>query len=892
MVPSKGKPPSKGTLSPPKSHLHHLLSFLLLLASLTLTRAEDENNETTGILQDVEIDEEEIPPVHAVLFPAFTLTIGVVAFYLLARYAHALPYTAVMFFIGALMGIGAELWDADDQLNESLRLWIPIDSEVLLLIFLPGLIFKDSMGQNVHLFRIALPQLLIFAFPMVLAGSVLTALISFYIFPYGWSFDLAMTFGAILAATDPVAVAVLLEQVGAPPRLKVHIAGEALLNDGAAIVFFSIFSVRFFLELGIEGLGEEVDWGRGVALFCQKALGGVAVGILFGIILLTLLFMLDRRFNREENVVQVSATIAVAYLGYYVAEPVLEMSGVISTLVTGLIVKFAGRGMVNDAKLLDDFWTLVEHLLNTLLFTLGGTVWGAVIADGEQRGVWTGEDWGYLIMLYILLHVIRGGLFLIAFPITKRIGLKTSWQETTFQVFGGLRGAVGIALALALDNEVNRQVHEEGVDISKYQDQTTQLFSMVGGIAFITLTVNGFSAGPFLRKLGLADATESREKIISVYQVRFRLAAIDEFVKLLAQPRFQHVNFALVRHHVPYLADLTRSQLLHAVEKYKETTLAEDYQEPYLARILPYLIDDVENYDSKLEALADESDIASHARKLAYDLRKRNRLRRRQSSTLHFMMRGDDLNAKEFRSLFVSILKAGYEKQIAEGELQDRHYLAIVLDQSLDIAAEDVANGKPLNDWEYVTLFQAEETSMLMKASSVGMKCMSKTWAQRAHLGFKYTAKQMMIERSLAFMAAHRYAQTFFIREFQNAESELSEAGKLIIEESQKQFKKAEAILEELDFKQVEVAVSHKLCMILLNSAFHYIEGLVNHGLLKDQEAEHLVEGIEESLDAVLSCSAEDHPGELPVKEGEGPNRKSIFELSNEKKPTPTPPGL
>jgi len=85
-------------------------------------------------------------------------------------------------------------------------------------------------------------ELLTTPFPtnqMVLAGTALTALIAYYIFPYGWSFNLAMTFGAILSATDPVAVAALLEQVGAPPRLKVHIAGEALLNDGAAVSVFT-----------------------------------------------------------------------------------------------------------------------------------------------------------------------------------------------------------------------------------------------------------------------------------------------------------------------------------------------------------------------------------------------------------------------------------------------------------------------------------------------------------------------------------------------------------------------------------------------------------------------------------------------------------------------------
>lgn len=68
---------------------------------------------------------------------------------------------------------------------------------------------------------------------MVLAGTALTALVAFYIFPYDWSFNLAMTIGSILSATDPVAVSALLEEVGAPPRLKVHVSGESLFNDGA-----------------------------------------------------------------------------------------------------------------------------------------------------------------------------------------------------------------------------------------------------------------------------------------------------------------------------------------------------------------------------------------------------------------------------------------------------------------------------------------------------------------------------------------------------------------------------------------------------------------------------------------------------------------------------------
>jgi len=84
-------------------------------------------------------------------------------------------------------------------------------------------------------------------------------------------------------------------------------AGEALLNDGAAIVFFSIFSARYFYELEGLGLGEDVNFARGVSIFCQKALGAVASGIFFGLGLLFFMYIFHKRFNREENVVEVTA---------------------------------------------------------------------------------------------------------------------------------------------------------------------------------------------------------------------------------------------------------------------------------------------------------------------------------------------------------------------------------------------------------------------------------------------------------------------------------------------------------------------------------------------------------------------------------------------------------
>lgn len=172
---------------------------------------------------------EGIEPVYAVLMPWFVQAVGVVVFYLLTRHVHAIPYTCVLFVTGTLMGVGAVRTGNSDQLTESISLWTNINAEVLFAVFLPGLLFKDALEINFHLFLASFWQLILLAFPMVLAGTMLTACTALYIFPYDWTFHHALTFGSILAATDPVAVSALLNEVGAPPRLKTHVSGEVCL---------------------------------------------------------------------------------------------------------------------------------------------------------------------------------------------------------------------------------------------------------------------------------------------------------------------------------------------------------------------------------------------------------------------------------------------------------------------------------------------------------------------------------------------------------------------------------------------------------------------------------------------------------------------------------------
>ena len=368
--------------------------------------------------------------------------------------------------------------------------------------------------------------------------------------------------------------------------------------------------------------------------------------------------MLNRRFGKEENIVQVTAVFGLVYLNYFVADLVCKTSGVIATVAAGLTVKFFGRGSINDIHLMDDFFSITEHILNTILFSLGGLVWGRVLFTNHSNGNWHAHDWGYMILLYVLLHVIRAFLFVAVYPITTRIGLGTNWQETTFQIYGGLRGAVGIALAITLENELADYVDNENLSTEEEQKGVAQVYIMVGGMAFLTLFINGATAGPLLKWLGLADSTEEREKIIEAYRVHLRAQQIDAFVKLLTNERFKHIDFLFVQEHIPFLADLTLEQLVEAVEKLKDTTRSSAYSPPYLQNVLPNMKNEqgvtseefleMESYDILKESPE------KLARMQRIEKRKRGRLSTNRSSML-LMMKGDPLSTKELRLLFISI---------------------------------------------------------------------------------------------------------------------------------------------------------------------------------------------------------------------------------------------
>eukprot|EP00512_Aurantiochytrium_limacinum_P013562 CAMPEP_0171566434 /NCGR_PEP_ID=MMETSP0961-20121227/563_1 /TAXON_ID=87120 /ORGANISM="Aurantiochytrium limacinum, Strain ATCCMYA-1381" /LENGTH=924 /DNA_ID=CAMNT_0012120165 /DNA_START=307 /DNA_END=3082 /DNA_ORIENTATION=- len=491
----------------------------------------------------------------AVLFPFFVIIIGITVSYVLSRFAPMVPYTAVMYVIGTVMGVVSSETSGSNVLKESITLWSEIDPELLLLTFLPALIFGDALQVNWHLFQKSLPQTLTLAFPGVLVGTLLTGYVVYYIFPMGWSLNLCLTLGAILSATDPVAVTATLDDVDAPPRLK-------MINDGSAIVFFTIFSELYLAEQGIEGVGEKYDIPTGIAKFFRMSIGGALVGIAFSIMLNFVMWRLNRKLDQSEMLLQVAATIAFAYMSYFVAEVVCGTSGVLSVLFCGVTTSGFGLTMVHDLVMLNNVWDMIEYLGNTLLFCLGGVVWGMSMVGTSP--LFSREAYAYILVLFVFMTLIRIAVLGVFYPVTTRLGMGANFAENVVAWWGGLRGAVGIALALSLTNDGDELL--TGTAQEKVQQETSVLFGFVGAMALLTLIINAPFVEPLLRKLKLIGSSKARLLVLQCWHEGMRREMVDRLAELLEHHKFASCDVDIIRAHVPVLKDVADVELNEARE--------------------------------------------------------------------------------------------------------------------------------------------------------------------------------------------------------------------------------------------------------------------------------------------------------------------------------------
>lgn len=365
-----------------------------------------------------------------------------------------IPYTVALVIVGLLITLQSPL---DFELTPQL----------ILALFLPPLVFEAAFHVSIRDLQRNLPAILVLAVP----GVILTTLIVGGILTFGTHLSLpaALVFGAMIAATDPVAVVALFRTLGVPKRLALLIEGESLLNDGTAIVVYNLV-----LVVALTG---QFNLVKSVADFLRVSVGGTVVGLILGWLISLLIARVD------DYLIETTLTTVLAFGSYLIAEQ-LDFSGVLAVVAAGLVNGNIGpQGMSPTTRIvLFNFWEYVAFLANSLVFLLIGLRVNipAIIA------AWQPVLWAILAVLVARLVVVYGLSWVIK-RVTEPIPLK--WQHVIN--WGGLRGAICLALALSLPSGLDGersllQVMAFGVVLFTLLVQSTTMKSLINRLNIIT----------------------------------------------------------------------------------------------------------------------------------------------------------------------------------------------------------------------------------------------------------------------------------------------------------------------------------------------------------------------------------------------------------------------
>ena len=390
------------------------------------------------------------------------------------------PYTVALVIVGLLI-------------TSQQTLQIELTPELILALFVPPLVFEAAFHIDFERLRSNLLSIIVLAVPGVILTTVLVGVI--VAAGVGLPLSTALVFGALISATDPVAVVSLFRALGAPRRLTVIVEGESLFNDGTAIVIFNLVLASALASAQAGGApGAHFDLMAAVVDFFRVSLGGIAIGIGLGWLISLLIARLD------DYLIETTLTTVLAFGAYLVAER-LHFSGVLAVVGAGIINGNLGpRGMSPTTRIvLFNFWEYLAFVANSLVFLLIGL-------DVNVQQITT-----HIGPIAIAVLAVIASRALVVYGLTwltnrRSPAMPLAYRHVLF--WGGLRGAIGLALALSLPAALpDREL----------------LRIMAFGVVLFTLLGQGTTMQILLRKLGLIE--QAPEEAIEYERRHGRLMA-------------------------------------------------------------------------------------------------------------------------------------------------------------------------------------------------------------------------------------------------------------------------------------------------------------------------------------------------------------------------------
>merc|ERR1719446_265396 len=359
----------------------------------------------------------------------------------------------------------------------------------------------------------------------MIVASGLTGALVFAANPH-WSFWTSWLVGVVNSATDPVAVVALLKDLGASKKLATLIEGESLLNDGSAVVLF----VWVKNVIGYDHATKKPSWMEDdmiglelLRVIAQMLVFGILLGWFFGFVTKCAL-----RFVYNDRIIETSILVGTSYLAFWLSELYMGTSAVLVVVFMGLYMnKYKSAISPDCLEFIHEFFSIVAHILNTYIFVIAGCRLGTIIAESaiSRETIWnTGSS---LVMgIYPMVLLTRGVTFLLCYPLLKRIGTPVDWKDAVVMWWGGLRGSVGLALALVISHTaydsymwaekfdangapVDYQVGDGGY--LHCRDAPFLFLMMTCVVITMTVVVNGMTMMPLMQKLGMTELSEERK---------------------------------------------------------------------------------------------------------------------------------------------------------------------------------------------------------------------------------------------------------------------------------------------------------------------------------------------------------------------------------------------
>lgn len=378
-----------------------------------------------------------------------------------------IPYTVALVVVGLLITFQQPIG-------------IDLTPELILSIFIPPLVFEAAFHLEFKSLRANWLPIVGLAIPGVLVTTlVVGGIVSWGV---GISLSSALVFGALIAATDPVAVVSLFKALGAPKRLTTLVESESLFNDGTAIVLFKLL-VAIALSVGVSDSGhheQTFDLLTATVDFIRVSAGGLLVGVGLGWIIAQVIARVD------DYLIETMLTTVLAFGAYLVAER-FHVSGVLAVVAAGIITGNVGlKGMSPTTRIvLFNFWEFLAFVANSLVFLLIGL-------DVNLR-----EIGANVVPIAIALVAVLLSRALVVYGLTALTNL-VSKEKVPFVFrhvlfWGGLRGAISLALALSLPIALAER---------------EMLRVMTYGVVLFTLLAQGTTMQFLMKRVGLGVAPD------------------------------------------------------------------------------------------------------------------------------------------------------------------------------------------------------------------------------------------------------------------------------------------------------------------------------------------------------------------------------------------------